>query len=51
MGCCGSSKKSEQQDNGNKNANLSPIDQLKVRLANGEIKIEEFLKTKAVLEE
>jgi uncharacterized membrane protein len=49
VGCCGgSSKKDEQKVT---NSNLNPIDQLKIRLANGEISIEEYLQTKSVLVE
>jgi uncharacterized membrane protein len=48
VGCCGSSKKEMQKVT---NSNLNPIDQLKIRLANGEISIEEYLKTKSVLVE
>lgn len=50
MGCCGSSKKSNREKN-IKNLNLSPIGQFKVRLASGEITIDEYLQTKTVLEQ
>lgn len=47
MSCCGSSNKNQNKKTNN--ANLTPIEQLKVRLAQGEISIEEYLKTKSVL--
>lgn len=46
MSCCGSSNKDKKQQ-----TNLTPLDQLKVRLVNGEIKIDEYLETKKVIEQ
>ncbi|WP_396266286.1 SHOCT domain-containing protein [Halobacillus amylolyticus] len=46
----GSSKESKKETSA-KSSNLTPIDQLKIRLANGEITIDEYLRIKAVLEE
>ncbi|MCM3164100.1 MULTISPECIES: SHOCT domain-containing protein [Bacillaceae] len=51
MSCCGSSNISKNQNKNTSNANLTPIEQLKVRLAQGEISIEEYLKTKTVLDQ
>jgi uncharacterized membrane protein len=47
MSCCGSSNEQTEQTN----SNLNSIDQLKIRLAKGEISIDEYVKTKAVLAE
>lgn len=44
MGCCGSSKKKTESK-----VQLSSLDQLKIRLAKGEIDIEEFLLIKKEL--
>ena len=46
MSCCGSSNKDKKKE-----TKLAPLDQLKVRLVNGEINIEEYLETKKVLEQ
>lgn len=46
MSCCGSSDKDKKKE-----TNLAPLEQLKVRLVNGEINIEEYLETKKVLEQ
>ncbi len=53
MGCCGPSNNKKQEVLQNKDADkqLSPIDLLKIRLARGEIQVEEYVKTKALLEE
>ncbi|UYG98079.1 SHOCT domain-containing protein [Cytobacillus firmus] len=51
MSCCGSSNKNKNQNKSSKNLNLTPIEQLKVRLAQGDISIEEYLKTKSILEQ
>jgi uncharacterized membrane protein len=49
MSCCGSSNKNQNKNTNN--VNLTPIEQLKVRLAQGEISIEEYLKTKSILDQ
>ena len=51
MSCCGSSDKNKNQHKNTNNPSLNPIEQLKVRLATGEISIEEYLKTKSVLDQ
>lgn len=54
MGCCGPSNHKKQQgtlQNNDADKQLSPIDLLKIRLARGEITVEEYVKTKAILEE
>lgn len=51
MSCCGSSNKNKSQNKNTNFASLTPIEQLKVRLAQGEISIEEYLKTKSVLDQ
>ncbi|MCY9659490.1 SHOCT domain-containing protein [Paenibacillus chondroitinus] len=53
MGCCGPSNNKKQQvvQNNDADNQLSPIDLLKIRLARGEITVEEYVETKAVLEE
>lgn len=50
MGCCGSSKESKK-DKDIQGSKLGPIDKLKIRLANGEVTIDEYLQTKTVLEQ
>lgn len=51
MSCCGSSDKNKNQHKNTNNPSLNPIEQLKVRLATGETSIEEYLKTKSVLDQ
>jgi uncharacterized membrane protein len=46
MNCCGSSNKDKKKE-----TKLAPLDQLKVRLGNGEINKDEFLETKKVIEQ
>lgn len=48
MSCCGSSKKDTAKDS---MKHLSPLDQLKLRLVNGEIDMEEYIQTKEVIEQ
>jgi uncharacterized membrane protein len=53
MGCCGPSNNQKQQivQNNETDKQLSPIDLLKLRLARGEVTVEEYVKTKSALEE
>ncbi|WP_188453310.1 hypothetical protein [Virgibacillus oceani] len=49
MSCCGgSSKKDKKKDS---ITQQTPLDQLKLRLVNGEIDMDQYLKTKEVIEQ
>lgn len=50
MGCCGTSKNKKPATKIETTRNLSPIDQLKICLARGEISFVEYKKVKAELE-
>ncbi|MFZ3579088.1 hypothetical protein [Virgibacillus sp. DJP39] len=47
MSCCGGSSKKDKKKDGM--TQQSPLDQLKMRLVNGEINMEEYLQTKEVI--
>lgn len=50
MGCCGHSNKKPHVSNSQPTSNLSPLDLLKIRLAHGDITIDEYEKIKAELQ-